>query len=409
MDLWKRLVGDRRGGTLVIFAAVLPILLVLGCGAVDLAAVNGDRSAMQDAADATAIAMAKQLGLSTVAGLEARAQAYADAQLGPVARADSITAAVAVSQATSSVTVTLHGHRSSFFGNLLPPGGWTLSTGATATAMGSLPLCVLSYGAAGGYNVTLGAQSVMTAQNCLVQSNGDITVAPTAELVAGMAQAVGTAKGPITPAPQNGAPAISDPFASLDVSIPAGSCNPYNVTYISSGANFLSPGVHCGNFVVQNGAVLQLLPGEHYFTHGHLQLQGAATLAGDDVALIFDKSSNFTFQDQATVTLSGRRSGTYAGFVIATTRLNTSAFNISSTSAEKIEGVIYIPSATLNVQGAGNKVAQQSAWTVVVAQSIQMNGSANLVINSNYAASSVPVPGGVGNQTSLPLSAKLSS
>ncbi len=408
MGLLRRLLEDCGGGTLVIFAAVLPILLVLACGAVDLAAVNGDRSAMQDAADATAIAMAKQLGLSTEAGLAARAQAYAAAQLGPIAQADNVTASVAVSQTAASVTVTLHGHRTSFFGNLLPPGGWTLSTAATATAMGSLPLCVLSYGLAGGYNIHVTAQSVMTAQGCLVQSNGDITVDNGARLVAGMAQAVGTATGPITPSPQNGAPSIADPFASLTVSTPSGSCNPYNVTYISSGSNFLAPGVHCGNFVVQNGARLQLLPGEHYFTHGQLQLQGYATLAGDDVALIFDKSSHFNFQDQATVNLSGRRSGTYAGFVIATTRLNTGNFNISSTSAEKLEGVIYIPNANLVVQGVGNKVAQQSAWTVVVAQSIQLNGSADLVINANYAASSVPVPGGVGSQTSLPLSAALS-
>ena len=45
----------------------------------------------------------------------------------------------------------------------------------------------------------------------------------------------------------------------------------------------------------------------------------------------------------------------------------------------------------------GNKVADQSAWTVIVAQAIQMSGSPNLVVNANYASSSVPVPGGVGS------------
>jgi hypothetical protein len=143
--------------------------------------------------------------------------------------------------------------------------------------------------------------------------------------------------------------------------------------------------------------VLELAPGEHYFAKGQLQLQGDATLTGSDVALIFDKQSHFDFTQQATVNLSGRTSGPYAGFVVATTRRNTGTFNISATSAEKLEGTIYIPAATLQVQGVSNKVAQQSAWTVVVAQSIQLNGSANLVINSNYATSSVPVPDGVGN------------
>jgi len=111
---------------------------------------------------------------------------------------------------------------------------------------------------------------------------------------------------------------------------------------------------------------------------------------------VFDSTSAFAFDDSSQVNLAGRKSGTYAGFVIATTRDNTNTFVISSTSARKLEGAIYIPDATLQVTGSGNQVADQSAWTVVVAQALQLSGSPNLVINANYAASSVPVPGGVG-------------
>ncbi|MFI4933999.1 MAG: hypothetical protein ACHP7N_05240 [Caulobacterales bacterium] len=59
--------------------------------------------------------------------------------------------------------------------------------------------------------------------------------------------------------------------------------------------------------------------------------------------------------------------------------------------------IFYVPSATLQVTGAGNRVADQSAWTVVIAQAITLSGSPNLVINANYAASNVPVPAGVGS------------
>jgi Flp pilus assembly protein TadG len=393
--LWK----DPGGSVATTFALLLPAIALLACGAIDLYSVWSDKSAMQDTADATALAMAKQMSISTDAGLSARATDFANAELGPIAQADAVQVSVTRSLETSSVTVTISGHRASFFGNLLPPGGWQMNASATASALGSLPLCVLSYGTTGPENLHLTGQSTLTAAGCLVQSNGNMTVDKNASLTAGLAQTVGVAQGPISPAPQSGAPSISDPFSSLDVSVNSGGCNPSNVTYLSSGTNTLDPGVHCGNYVVQNGAVLQLLPGEHYFVKGQLQLQGAATLSGDDVVLIFDKSSQFNFQDQAIVNLGGRKSGTFAGFVIATTRLNTGNFQISATSAEKLEGVIYIPSATLTVQGTSNKVAQQSAWTVVVAQSIQLNGSADLVINSNYAASSVPVPQGVGNET----------
>lgn len=391
---------DRRAGVTVILAIALPALLMLICAAIDLASLNADHSAMQDAADATALAMAKQLGVATAAGITARASDYADAQLGDITTRDGVQVSTAIAADNSSVTVSLTGHRASFFGDLLPPGGWTLKAQATAVTMGELPLCVLSYGAAGGQNLHVANQSQVTASGCLVQSNGNITVDPTASLTSGMAQAVGNAQGPITPSPQSGAPAISDPFASLNVAIPANNCSPFNFTFMSSGVNVLPSGVvHCGNYVVQNGATLQLAPGDHYFAQGQLQLQGNATLTGSDVVLIFDKHSHFSFTQQATVNLSGRTSGPYAGFVIATTRTNTGTFNISSTAAEKLEGAIYIPSATLNVQGVANKVAQQSAWTVVVARAIQTSGSANLVINSNYATSTVPVPSGVGNTT----------
>jgi Flp pilus assembly protein TadG len=81
----RRVLGDRRGGTAVIFALVTPVLALLGCGGIDIAALNGDRAAMQDTADATALAMAKQLGVSTAAGISARAETFATSQLGPIA------------------------------------------------------------------------------------------------------------------------------------------------------------------------------------------------------------------------------------------------------------------------------------------------------------------------------------
>jgi hypothetical protein len=52
------------------------------------------------------------------------------------------------------------------------------------------------------------------------------------------------------------------------------------------------------------------------------------------------------------------------------------------------------------VTGTGNNVANQSAWTVIVAQALQLQGSPNLVINANYSSSNVPVPAGAGNNYS---------
>jgi len=67
-------------------------------------------------------------------------------------------------------------------------------------------------------------------------------------------------------------------------------------------------------------------------------------------------------------------------------------FTISSDAARQLLGTIYIPSATLAVTGTSNRVADQSAWTVIVAKSIQLTGSPNLVINHNYGRLLRPGP-----------------
>jgi Flp pilus assembly protein TadG len=387
---------DRGGGMAVIAAVVLPIILVLGCGAVDLSAVRGDYSAMQDAADATALDAAKQLGIADNDGIAARASQFMTAQIPQLAQNDGVTATTTFASDNSSVTVTLSGHRASFFGNLLPPGGWSIHASATAASLGMMPLCVLSSGAGASDDIVMSGLAQVTAPGCLIQSNGDINVQDSASLQAGAVQAVGSASGGISPTPQVGAPAIADPFASMQIKPNGLLCNPLDLIF-DIGVNVLSPGIHCGNLTVRKSAVVQLLPGEHYFINSHLTLMENSQLIGSNVVLVFDDKSNFTFQDGSQISLQGRQGkSTYAGFVIATTRSNTQTFTISSDAAHQLLGTIYIPSATLAVSGANNQVADQSAWTVVVAKAITLSGSPNLVINANYAGSSVPVPGGVG-------------
>ena len=147
---------------------------------------------------------------------------------------------------------------------------------------------------------------------------------------------------------------------------------------------------------MHKNATALLLPGNHYFMKGVLSLQQNATLQGSDVVLIFDNQSYFQFQDSSQIKLQGRQSGPYAGFVIATTPSNTNTFQISSDSARTLLGTIYIPNALLSVSGGSTNVADQSDWTVIIAKGLVLSGSPNLVINSNYAASAVPVPSGIG-------------
>ena len=391
------LTRDRHGGTAIIFAVAVPILALLTCGTIDLSSLSSDHSAMQDAADATALDAAKQLGIGTNTGITARASQFANAQLTDVAQRVPYTTSTTIAPDNSSVTVTINGHRSSFFANMLPPGGWTIHVQATAQNLGQTPLCVLASDT-NGSAIQLTNEARTTANGCLVHSDSDISVTGSANLVAGTVQAVGTATGTMSPVAQTGAPAIADPFASMAINPPLlNICTPLPV--LTAGLNILlaTPTPYCGNITVRAGQTLQLMPGgTYYFRNGQLSMQQNSVLQGTNVTLIFDNTSQFSFQDSSVIDLTGARNGPYAGFVIVTTRQNVGSFNISSDSARRLEGAVYVPNATLHITGNASQVAEQSAWTVIVAKSLQLTGSPNLVINSNYATSSVPVPHGVG-------------
>jgi Flp pilus assembly protein TadG len=396
-EILRTFLREARGGTAVIFALGAPALALLACGAIDLAGVNSDRTAMQDSADATALAMAKQLGVATAAGITARSQAYALSQLSQIATQDGVSVTTSIAADNSSVTVSIDGARPSFFGNLLPPGGWKMHAQATASTLGELPLCVLSSGTGGTDNLLVQNSSLLTAANCLVQSDQNIAADSGAKLTAGLAQAAGTASGPITPSPQAGAPTIPDPFASMDIPPPSPLGCLTSVLDLTQVLLVVLPGTHCGTITIGQGQTMELLPGTHYFKGGTLTIKDNAVLEGSNVTLIFDQDATFNFTDSSSIDLTGAQSGSYAGFVIATTRDNTNAFTISSNNARRLEGAVYVPSATLLVTGTSNNVADQSAWTVVVAKALQLQGSPNLVINANYANSTVPVPAGAGN------------
>jgi hypothetical protein len=62
----------------------------------------------------------------------------------------------------------------------------------------------------------------------------------------------------------------------------------------------------------------------------------------------------------------------------------------------------YMPASTLHID-AQNPVADESAYTVIVVHRLQLFSGPNLVLNTNYGASDVPVPKGVG-----PLSSSIS-
>ena len=395
--LLRRFCRDERGQIMVIFALGAPALLMITAGAIDLMSVQAARGRLQDIADAAALAGAAELGLAiSDEAATSRPLTFVESNIDEWREAPSVVPRVAVleRQGRRIVEVELKGHSPSFFANMLPPGGWNFGAQAQAVAVGVTPLCVLVTGETRDRVLNIRDTGRIRAPACMVHSNRDILV-DGGRIEASIVQAVTSARGSISPVPGTGAAPIADPLVGLALDEPQACPRARTLTAATSGVIRLRPGVHCGGYSMAGDSQLILEPGEHWFVGGHLEIKNNARLSGVNVVLFFDMASRFDFRDSAVVNLDGRNTGAYAGMVMVATRGNIQDFTITSDRVETLLGVIYVPDARLIVAGSAD-VARDSAWTVIVARRLQLNGSPSLVINANYSSSNVPVPDGVG-------------
>jgi hypothetical protein len=101
------------------------------------------------------------------------------------------------------------------------------------------------------------------------------------------------------------------------------------------------------------------------------------------------------------VNLVGRKSGPYAGMVMASVWSGQPVLTLPGSNVERLLGVVYLRTGFLQVSGEG-VAAEDSAWTVIVARRVISTGQAKIRINADYESSDVPVPKGVGPSGGLP-------
>jgi Flp pilus assembly protein TadG len=384
---------DARGSVQTIAGLAVPVIAIGIAGAVEFTDVVRTRGQLQAIADSTALNGARQYGVDPSAATLARIGAWADSLTAPLEANWSIQTSVTADKNAGSVTVAMSATRASYFGKLLPSGSMATEVSATGVNAATYPLCALAL-QPGGPGLGLQGAAKLTAQDCLVQSNGDMMAGGASTVKAGAARAAGRASGDIAPTPVMDAPEIRDPFAALPIKVPAG-CSDITLQ-LGSGTRTLNPGVHCGNIQLLGNGTLQLNPGEHYFVGPLFSLAGNVTIQGSDVVVIFKDQLGIDITGNVTLSIEARKAGPYAGFALITDRSFQGTLALSAKNAKKILGTIYLPNGELAVAGAGNRIADQSPWTIVVARRFTATGSPTLVINSAYASTDTPVPTGVG-------------
>ncbi|MFY8062581.1 MAG: pilus assembly protein TadG-related protein, partial [Usitatibacteraceae bacterium] len=321
----------RRGerGNLAVVTGIIAIpLAMIVVITIEMVSLTSEKARMQAAVDAAALAGARELAVAggTARNANGFAETFAMNQVTDLAPRIAMT--FTASQNTSGgFQVTGTGLRGSFFGNMVPPGGFKIEVNAVAEALNQAPLCVLALPENEEEEdepsgLTAKAKSSIQATNCLVHSNGNMATENEGVIVAGTIQASRTATGTgYTPAANNGALKVRDPFKNRIIKA-QGACRNLDPTPVPvNGTTTLTAGYHKSNIIVPGNAVLNLGPGNHYFCQG-LKIRGNGRLVGSDVVLILDDEATFNATETSSISLTGRTTGDWAGFVIVATRGN---------------------------------------------------------------------------------------
>lgn len=408
----KRLLLNSSGTTLVTFALVLPVLLgMVGMG-VDFGTLSMKRSTLQAVGDAAALAGAKELSLAsaTDSSIKASALAYLNAQL--TSGNASATGEILVDRSKGNVTVKVTEVWAPFFAHFLSSDITPVVTTSTASLAGETKVCILSLASSGPLGFSMLESAHVLANGCGIYSNstdknsiylgGSSTVKATLLCSSGGIYNKG---GSTDATVLTDCPPVSDPLASRAPPT-VGACT-YTNTTISSGNVALNPGVYCGGLKIDKTAVVTFKPGTYIIKDGLFLVRNTASISGTDVAFYFTGTTALMwFLEDATIDLSGAETGPLAGLLFfddpkakSFLRIHT----ISSTHAHTLTGTIYLPHAALLVNPYGN-VGEDSAYTAIVAEHIAVEKGPNLVLNSDYSATPVPVPEGIRSTTSVVLS-----
>ncbi|MDE4913192.1 Tad domain-containing protein [Methylobacterium sp. 092160098-2] len=424
------------------------VLLGLTGGGIDYARLASRRSQLQNAADAGVLAAGNYLKLAVATSAAAKSIVVDTIQAQAAPRAESPYALqVDVADDRTSVAVTVDETVKLAFGGFVGVPMVKVAVRSKARVVGKMRLCLLTLDPLADGAFELEKSAEVTAQDCSLYSN---SLSPRGMVgkdnAYARAQTICTAGGfdgaraNFAPPPQTSCPPIQDPLKDR-APPPIGAC-----TAIPASANSkrdtsgnlvdqsvtLDPGTYCGGLHITKSASVALRAGTYVMKDGPLIVDKDAAMTGIDVAFYFTgNKGGLVFDKKTTVSLSAPTTGPMAGLLMMEERVVSDpvdptqavlgdvlspiaptppplaatkpmrTYRIISDNARTMLGTLYLPAGRVVID-ASKPVADQSAYTVIVAQQVNLYEGPNLYLNANYDATSVPVPKGVG-----PLSGKL--
>lgn len=408
------------GGLALTFSLATPVLVGSLGVAVDFLNYNRVKANLQSAADAAAVAGAREMQVSqtNTDQVQSAALSFAAHRLigNSNATIETLRAAnfdvnAQLLTAESSVKVDITETWTPFFAHFISSGITPVTVSAKARFIGSSNICVLGLSKKTVGGVRLWNSAQLTANGCGVYSNtaesDGFAVMDSGELsstlncVAG-GYSIATAKS-VDPLPLTDCPPLDDPLKDRpppDV----GSCD-FNKLVVKDETRSLVPGVYCGGLTITGTSRVSLADGVYVIKGGPLLVMGEAALDSKNAGFYLTGTfSTVLFTSGTKISLSAPESGPLAGLLFFEDR-TTSGIRIhrlGSNNARKMIGTIYMPTSILNID-ANAPMADQSAYTAIITKSLQLQSGPNLILNSDYSSTEVPVPDGIKGATQVVL------
>lgn len=385
----RRFGGCTRGniammGTLCLFG----LSTIIG-GAVTVSQMTAVTSELQDRVDALALSstLAVRDGATNDELVARTDAAFAEVNSG-IAGSGSATVSV-VSRSTAEVSATMSREVQIVLGGLFGMDSFRVERSARAVAVGGDPVClhILSPDEPAAFSRS--GASTLEANNCVAQVNSESDQALDSRGAAGGVNALrtlvsgtgGSATG-FSPAPEFGAPAVADPYAS-NMGWPSPAPCDSSGRRVKRTRLTIQPGVICGDLDLQTGAEVVLAPGVHVIT-GDLTMGAGASLIAEDVTLVFvGETSRMDIGSQAQARFVASTEGPWEGIAVAVKpQSDEQTSSIQGGGGFDLTGVLYMPSQQLHLTGGGELGEPTEELRMIVVNRLDLRGNGRVWLNS---------------------------
>lgn len=447
----RRFLRDTRGATLATLGVLLPPVSLAGTAAVEYSSLIYRRAQLQKAVDSGSLSGASMLKLANTDTTSVANAVRATIQQA-IAKDDGrqATITVTINDKRTMVDATIQESVPSLMGQMLTLPSRMVQVHAQAQLVGSTRLCLLTLDSSAKGALHLEANAQLSAPDCSVFSNskdpagiqGENNAVATALTICSGGGYSG-AKANFTPQPMKDCPSFGDPLKTTPAPTISATCaavpsfagpgpgkgpgGPAAGNNAVTTTVTLDPGTYCGGLHITGTANVTLRSGVYVIKDGPLIVDQTASMSGQNVGFYFmGDAAGVRFDPNTTISLTAPRDGVMAGLLMSETPSVSAPvppppgpkgpaptppappskplreYRIISNNARTMLGTIYLPAGRLIID-SNTPVADKSAYTVIVAQQLDLYDGPNLVLNANYGLTDIPVPQGVGPSTGKPV------